>query len=662
MGDAYHSAGINKSSDPHASIDEQIANLEQAVYFRLETLGELHPLTASSYKFLGKCYHEKREYNAALKFMKRALRIYIEVLGLHPAAAVVMSDLGKSMQKMKEVHDAIRLYEQALNIFKNTLGTEHPDAAKVISKMSTAYLLLGQHDQAYDFGEKAIHVCKIVFGPKHRKTIRAEDSFWKLQQQEIIRGEDTCRQPSHHISKSKSMRPKLNMNFKLSGVGTFPTSSSQDDSIFVQFRQGTYQGQWKYDTGPHFVGCSEEGCQHGYGVFTYDNGYNYAGYWKDGKKHGRGKYICGDGVFYEGHFKEDKMHGHGVRRYLNGEEHVGRWENDQLHGQGKLVFCDGQFYEGNFDVGAMRGHGVRTYSDGRRYEGMFEKGKRHGLGKMSSEKGFTYEGLWDNDEKCDVELVIGNGVYKGPFKNDLANGRGVFTQTTVGYAFGSKYEGHKGDKYEGEWYNHKRNGQGKCLFGLTGQEFQCKWENGSSPEFESHQRVLQSNSEPDATVKKGSRVCIEGLQSKPELNGRTGTVLEARDQMNDRWTVQLDGMEISCQFSIRSVNLKVTFNGDQLQANAFASEPAPRPFQKPRFRHLVSAVHSLLVKLGFTSYEKTYLVGNVFDASIHPNPSDMKPDDPKAQLVAILSAYPSMFQLHDIDKPGIERVHAKTKK
>ena len=64
---------------------------------------------------------------------------------------------------------------------------------------------------------------------------------------------------------------------------------------------------------------------------------------------------------------------------------------------------------------------------------------------------------------------------------------------------------------------------------------------------------------PSETLQDGSRVCIEGLQAKPELNGRKGVVRGAFRQDSGRWTVEIeaDDKGPNVQVSMRPANLKV---------------------------------------------------------------------------------------------------------
>jgi hypothetical protein len=61
------------------------------------------------------------------------------------------------------------------------------------------------------------------------------------------------------------------------------------------------------------------------------------------------------------------------------------------------------------------------------------------------------------------------------------------------------------------------------------------------------------------TVEQGLRVRIEGLQTTPEMNGRTGMVCGAFDRESERWAVDVDaeGARPACRGTFRPRNLRV---------------------------------------------------------------------------------------------------------
>jgi hypothetical protein len=56
----------------------------------------------------------------------------------------------------------------------------------------------------------------------------------------------------------------------------------------------------------------------------------------------------------------------------------------------------------------------------------------------------------------------------------------------------------------------------------------------------------------------GSRVCIKGLLTAPEMNGREGVICEDFNAETGRWTVDIDadGSKLACCGVFRPVNFK----------------------------------------------------------------------------------------------------------
>ncbi len=77
--------------------------------------------------------------------------------------------------------------------------------------------------------------------------------------------------------------------------------------------------------------------------------------------------------------------------------------------------------------------------------------------------------------------------YEGQFLNDMRNGQGVFYFKEGGYYNGTylddKANGQgerlypNGDKYSGNWRKNRRNGEGVLTVATTGQQVKGFWEN-----------------------------------------------------------------------------------------------------------------------------------------------------------------------------------------
>jgi hypothetical protein len=81
------------------------------------------------------------------------------------------------------------------------------------------------------------------------------------------------------------------------------------------------------------------------------------------------------------------------------------------------------------------------------------KGEKHGKGRMVEQDGYKYEGDWKNDKRDgDGKMIDPDGalVYEGEFKDDLFHGAGVYNKhTEVGCI-----------TYRGAFANNKRHGMG----------------------------------------------------------------------------------------------------------------------------------------------------------------------------------------------------------
>ena len=112
----------------------------------------------------------------------------------------------------------------------------------------------------------------------------------------------------------------------------------------------------------------------------------------------------------------------------------GEFVNDKKQGKGRLVRSNGGTQEGTFENDMMT-HGTLTQPDGLTYTGPFENGRFHGKGELKT-KQFQYEGdfvfgLQSGFGSC---LILPAGDrYEGEFKDGKKNGNG-----TVNFADGRR--------------------------------------------------------------------------------------------------------------------------------------------------------------------------------------------------------------------------------
>lgn len=237
-----------------------------------------------------------------------------------------------------------------------------------------------------------------------------------------------------------------------------------------------YSGEFKYDI------------VEGKAKARMTDGSTYDGDWVAGNPHGVGKSMYPSGGTYEGDFVNGGRHGWGIMTFLNGDVYEGEWEDDKIHGQGRWTYsADSSYFQGTFERGA-RVYGTFASKDGsEEYQGEWQGMAKHGKGKLYVKHLGTYNGTFKNNvaDGQGIFKYIDGSVYEGAFENGVRCGQGTLK---LGDSF--SYHGHwkqdamhgqgylieNGNKYFGEFCNGKKQGKGKMIY-QNGTEYEGEWKN-----------------------------------------------------------------------------------------------------------------------------------------------------------------------------------------
>ena len=97
-----------------------------------------------------------------------AFRIKERVLGGgHPSIATIYNNMAGVYQAKKNYNTALDYYERALKIRRQA---NHPDVATVYNNMAGVYEAQGQRDKALEYYSKALAICEQDLGEEHPKT------------------------------------------------------------------------------------------------------------------------------------------------------------------------------------------------------------------------------------------------------------------------------------------------------------------------------------------------------------------------------------------------------------------------------------------------------------------------------------------------------------
>ena len=179
---------------------------------------------------------------------------------------------------------------------------------------------------------------------------------------------------------------------------------------------------------------------------------------------------------YEGEINENnKKHGYGICTtplYVR----KGTWRNGQFTGWGRESRRNRDVLEGKFINGLVNGKGVLKNNKGNLYFGDFVNSQREGYGELHTNR-IHYKGEFKEDKldgKGVIEFLKEGHKYEGEFKNNEINGKGIFKwkngDVYQGEMSNGKMNGHgtytynDGQIYDGEYINGLRDGKGRIIF------------------------------------------------------------------------------------------------------------------------------------------------------------------------------------------------------
>ena len=140
-------------------------------------------------------------------------------------------------------------------------------------------------------------------------------------------------------------------------------------------------------------------------------------------------------------------------------------DKNNICGKGKINLKDGRIYEGTFVNGKLEGKGSYTNNKGDIYIGNFIEGNLNGKGKIIQKKENINKSNGGKEEDNNIINLNddNNLVYEGEIKNFKKEGHGV--EKCPDY------------KYEGNFHNDMKNGQGSIIYLKRGRKYTGEFKN-----------------------------------------------------------------------------------------------------------------------------------------------------------------------------------------
>jgi hypothetical protein len=158
----------------------------------------------------------------------------------------------------------------------------------------------------------------------------------------------------------------------------------------------------------------------------------------------------------------------GTRTYSQGDIYTGEFRNDKRNGQGINTWTQGFKYVGGWKDGWQSGQGTMTWPDGSKYVGQYIDGKMNGQGAMYNADGSVrQQGIWRDD------IFIQAQAAPAPIVPEVVSGYPACTGSNWDRCYG-EFTYNDGTRYQGQWLNSKRNGQGTYYF-VNGDKYIGQW-------------------------------------------------------------------------------------------------------------------------------------------------------------------------------------------
>jgi tetratricopeptide (TPR) repeat protein len=165
---------LGQAKDVQAEYQEAITFYEKSIKIYKKTLPPNHPDLAKSYNNIGNVYYNMGEYAKALWYYEKALKIRQQSLPPnHPDLAKSYNNIGAVCDNMGEYSKALWYYEKALEIKRQSLPLNHPDLASSYNNIGNVYDNMGDYSKALSSHEKALEVRQQSLPPNHPDLARS---------------------------------------------------------------------------------------------------------------------------------------------------------------------------------------------------------------------------------------------------------------------------------------------------------------------------------------------------------------------------------------------------------------------------------------------------------------------------------------------------------
>jgi len=150
-----------------AEYQQAMEYMKKAMKLSKEDLGPDHLSLANDHNSIGSVHFQKGEHDQALAQFEKAMTIKEKTLGPeHPDVALSHNNIGMAMRHLK-----------ALAIWTKALGPNHPHVAECYNNLGLVFSEQDDYDQALEYHRLALALRIKVLGPKHPRVAHSQSNI-----------------------------------------------------------------------------------------------------------------------------------------------------------------------------------------------------------------------------------------------------------------------------------------------------------------------------------------------------------------------------------------------------------------------------------------------------------------------------------------------------
>jgi len=136
--------------------------------------GENHQYCISAYHNLTYIYEESGEYEKALTFHHKVIKIYEKVDSSSLDLAHAYNRFGHFYMKFKKYEDALKVFKKSLNLYLKLSGENHHNTTVSYLNIAESYYALKNYSEAQKYAQKVYAIREKVLDDEHEQLIEVK--------------------------------------------------------------------------------------------------------------------------------------------------------------------------------------------------------------------------------------------------------------------------------------------------------------------------------------------------------------------------------------------------------------------------------------------------------------------------------------------------------